>query len=300
MELRVNSLIESALLNNRRLIIYGAGALAEKFLNKNTWLYSYVDFFMVSGNVNSNELFLGNKIISIKDFNQNWEDFFIIVASSYYDEIFSQLELIGLVQEKDFIQVYKAIDVSTKKNRNVNGVSVGKYTYGYQKHCFSGCLISSIGAFCSINESAAIGEFNHPLDCITTHPILYVPTDEILGYEGVPGILEPDDVLDIYSLKSNQKIEIGNDVWIGANAVLLPGVKVGNGAVIGAGAVVTKDVPDYAIVVGVPAKVLRYRFTTKEIAILNRVKWWDWEDCKIKKFVNEIKNPELFFKIFSN
>ncbi|MNI40841.1 Chloramphenicol acetyltransferase [compost metagenome] len=139
---------------------------------------------------------------------------------------------------------------------------------------------------------------NHPLNLITTHPILYIPEGEILGYEGVPGILSKDEVIDLYSMPYNQKIVIGNDVWIGANAVILPGVTLGDGAVIGAGAVVTKDVPPYAIVGGVPAKVIRYRFTPEEIEVLLRIKWWEWEIEEIKSKAYLLKNPALLFEEF--
>lgn len=76
-------------------------------------------------------------------------------------------------------------------------------------------------------------------------------------------------------------VKIGNDVWLGANAIILPGVTIGDGAIIGAGAVVTKDVPPYAIVAGVPAKVLRYRYTKEQIRKLLKIAWWNWDEKKI-------------------
>ena len=117
----------------------------------------------------------------------------------------------------------------------------------------------------------------------------------MLGYEGVPGLLEEDELLDLYSFKSNGQVVIGNDVWIGANAVILPGVTLGNGSVIAAGAIVTRSVPDYAVVAGVPAKVIRYRFSHEQIEILNRVKWWDWDDEFIRDNIHLIKEPNRFF-----
>ena len=76
-------------------------------------------------------------------------------------------------------------------------------------------------------------------------------------------------------------IIIGNDVWIGANAIILPGVTVGDGAIVGAGAVVSRDVPPYAIVAGVPAKILRYRYTEENIKKLLEIAWWNWRPEKI-------------------
>jgi serine acetyltransferase len=77
-------------------------------------------------------------------------------------------------------------------------------------------------------------------------------------------------------------IIIENDVWIGATATIMSGVKISNGAVIGAGSVVTKDVPPYAIVAGNPAKVVKYRFTEEQIEKLLSIAWWDWEEIKIR------------------
>jgi len=77
-------------------------------------------------------------------------------------------------------------------------------------------------------------------------------------------------------------IIIENDVWIGATATIMSGVKISNGAVVGAGSVVTKDVPPYAIVAGNPAKVVKYRFTEEQIEKLLSIAWWDWEEQKIR------------------
>lgn len=76
-------------------------------------------------------------------------------------------------------------------------------------------------------------------------------------------------------------VVLGNDVWVGANAIILPGVKIGDGAIIGAGAVVTSDVPPYAIVAGVPARVLRYRHSAAQIEKLLQISWWNWDERKI-------------------
>jgi len=76
-------------------------------------------------------------------------------------------------------------------------------------------------------------------------------------------------------------VRIGNDVFIGANAIVLPGVTVGDGAIIGAGTIVTTDVPPYAIVAGVPAKVLRYRYSAEKIKKLLKIAWWNWDENKI-------------------
>ncbi|WP_308462078.1 CatB-related O-acetyltransferase [Mesorhizobium sp. INR15] len=92
-------------------------------------------------------------------------------------------------------------------------------------------------------------------------------------------------------LSSKGPIRIGNDVWIGRRAIILSGVTIGDGAVIGAGAVVSKDVPPYAVVVGNPAALVRYRFNSGQIASLLEIRWWDWEDDLIKT------DPSFFLPI---
>lgn len=86
---------------------------------------------------------------------------------------------------------------------------------------------------------------------------------------------------------------IGNDVWIGYEAVIMPGVKIGDGAIIGTHAVVTKDVPPYTIVGGVPAKPIRKRFDDATIEKLEALRWWDWNEKKIKRNISAIQSGDL-------
>ena len=95
---------------------------------------------------------------------------------------------------------------------------------------------------------------------------------------------------------------IGNDVWIGANSVILKGVNVADGAIVGAGAVVTKDVPEYGIVVGNPAKLLKFRYLKEDIDFMIRTKWWDFDRKKIQDLVDQkaFDDFEKFKKIVSD
>jgi acetyltransferase-like isoleucine patch superfamily enzyme len=146
-------------------------------------------------------------------------------------------------------------------------VSVGKYC-GINQNTF--VIRCEIGAYCSIGAKSAVNPFNHPTDWFSVHEFQYHPT----AFSWIP---ECKDFLRISrTLEMFTRVRIGNDVWIGNNVNVL-GVNVGDGAIIAAGSVVTKDVPPYAIVAGVPAEVKRYRFSEKIIERFLQSKWWELE-----------------------
>jgi acetyltransferase-like isoleucine patch superfamily enzyme len=97
-----------------------------------------------------------------------------------------------------------------------------------------------------------------------------------------------------HSRESVKRTSIGNDVWIGANALIRQGVHIGTGAVVGMGSVVTKDIPDYAIVVGNPAKVIRKRFDASTIARLLASKWWEFDDETLRTYARLFTDPDKF------
>ena len=145
-----------------------------------------------------------------------------------------------------------------------------------------------IGKFCSIaTGSSIILSSGHRDDWISTYPFIHAENKSRFDHfkdSNKRGIV-----------KGKGDIIIGNDVWIGLNAIILPGVKIGDGAIIGAGSVVTKDVDDYEIVAGNPAKLIRHRFSSSEINELKKIRWWDWPLEKImenRQFIesNNIKN----------
>jgi len=148
-------------------------------------------------------------------------------------------------------------------------VTIGKGTFINGPTHISGSDISpvKIGSFCSIADFVYIISSNHNLGYPTT-------------YQTSSGLYA-----DIFKNSKGKQspITIGNDVWIGAHAVILSGVTIGNGAVIAAGSVVTKDVPPYAVVGGIPSKIIRSRFKDSSIQELEDLKWWDWDYEKIKK-----------------
>ncbi|MBU2704021.1 acetyltransferase-like isoleucine patch superfamily enzyme [Sporomusaceae bacterium BoRhaA] len=162
-----------------------------------------------------------------------------------------------------------------------HNISIGKYTYGFEQFYDNADGIRSIGSFCSIAENIFLAKSNHPLNIVTTNPIAYLKR---FGF-----CKENKEEFD-----DHKPVIIGNDVWIGTNVTILPGVKIGNGAVIGAGAIVNKNIPDYAIAVGVPAKVIKYRFSQEYIDKLNKIRWWDWPDDKIRKKIDLFTSPSDF------
>lgn len=141
---------------------------------------------------------------------------------------------------------------------------------------------TKIGAFCSIGSSCSIGGGVHPTDRVSTSPVFYDSSNcfkekNYISTDSRKPFKQPQTI-------------IGNDVWIGENVFVSAGVNIGDGAVIGAHAVITKDVPPYAIVAGVPAKILRYRFDEATIKELMATQWWEWSDEKLAE------NKEWFSK----
>lgn len=135
----------------------------------------------------------------------------------------------------------------------------------------------SLGAFCSVGPEAMIGGLGkHPTQWLTTHPSFY----STLGQVGLHFAREDSYEELPYTL-------VGNDVWIGARAIILDGLTVGDGAIIAAGAVVAKDVPPYAIVGGVPAKIIRYRFRKDVIDALVDWKWWELSTTVLQEIASD-------------
>jgi len=141
---------------------------------------------------------------------------------------------------------------------------VGGYSYSYSS---IPTAIESIGRYCSLAHSICFDEFEHPTNWLTTSSIAFAPGSELWRDLDVPA----------WPLEQKRRTRICNDVWIGARAYVRSGVTIGDGAIIGADAVVTKDVPPYAVVVGNPGRVVRYRFDEATIARLLSFGWWRFD-----------------------
>lgn len=162
-------------------------------------------------------------------------------------------------------------------NTILNHVNIGSYTYIGENSIFQN---TSIGNYCSISREVFCGLGSHPLDLFSTSPLFY-RRHNTFGLE----IVNDDS-----SYVEYQPITIGNDVWIGARAIIMDGVTIGNGAVIAAGSIVTKDVPPYAIVAGVPAKTIRYRHNEENIKKLTDSNWWNEDPYNV---INKMQKYDL-------
>ncbi len=161
-----------------------------------------------------------------------------------------------------------------------HSLHMGAFSYAVSGFYF-GCRI---GRYCSFAENVQIGRHPHPMHYFSTSPFFYWVYDDILNQHFPPEA----DIAPLRDFKRNsphavaKMTMIGNDVWIGDGAFILPGVKIGNGAAIAARSVVTKDVPPYALVAGVPAKVIRYRFQEDQIEALLASRWWEFAPWQLK------------------
>ena len=144
--------------------------------------------------------------------------------------------------------------------------------HGYVVHD-SEIIYAEIGRFCSIAAHTRINPGNHPLERVALNHFTYRSSAYGLG---------KDDAA-FFDWRRSHRVVLGHDVWIGHGAVVLPGVRIGTGAAVGAGTVVARDVPEFAVAVGVPARVTRFRFPDAVRAALLRVAWWDWTHEQLRE-----------------
>jgi chloramphenicol O-acetyltransferase type B len=150
----------------------------------------------------------------------------------------------------------------------VTDVEVGSYSY-----VGLNALVArvSIGRFTSVGPYFVCGSGEHPTQWISTSPVFYSSKRQCgVSFAAEDAFIE------------SKPSFIGHDVWIGGRVYVRDGIRIGNGAIVAAGSTVTRDVADYAVVGGIPASVIRYRFPKQEIAALNRLRWWDWTEPQLR------------------
>jgi virginiamycin A acetyltransferase len=164
----------------------------------------------------------------------------------------------------------------------LQNVEVGKCTYIGGNSRITNC---QIGSFCSIAPDVVIGGGVHPVsEFVSTSPVFYSRGAQC-GKTFTAQTL----------FQEYKNTQIGSDVWVGYRSVVLPGVSVGHGAVVGAGAVVTRDVPPYAVVAGAPARIIRFRFREDVVNRLLASSWWFREIDDLKANVDAFKSPDHSF-----
>ena len=157
---------------------------------------------------------------------------------------------------------------------------IGDHTYGRPIILERNAAHLDIGKFCSIATGVEIALGNHRIDTVSSYPFAVLKK----WWPSAAGMADHD---------SRGAVTIGSDVWIGASAFITSGVTIGHGAVVAARAVVTKDVPPYAVVGGNPAKVIRYRFPLETIEQLLEIAWWNWSDEDIDAFLPRMFGPRI-------
>jgi len=178
-----------------------------------------------------------------------------------------------------------------------NTIFSGKLGYGSYVSSRS-VINATVGRYTSIGAEVMTVSGNHPTEVfVSTHPLFY-SVKTAVGQTYVDKTLFEE--YNYADKCNNRSVIIGNDVWIGSRAIIMEGVTVGDGAVIAAGAIVTKNVEPYSIVMGVPAKAVKYRFDEKQREFLKEFKWWDKPEEWIRKNADKFRNIEMFCDFSEN
>lgn len=184
-----------------------------------------------------------------------------------YDETITISKQVNLNQVKFGKSCNVAHHAEISESSIDDRTSVGRYTK---------IQSADIGKYCSISWEVTIGATNHPMNHLSSHAFSYRKQFKLV---------------DVDKYFPKERVSIGHDVWIGCNVIIMPGIKIGNGAVIGAGTVVTKDVPSYGVVVGNPSKLIDYRFDEETRSRLLQLNWWDWTDEVVKNNIAAFQQP---------
>lgn len=168
-----------------------------------------------------------------------------------------------------------------------SGTSFYASTMGRHSFCGYDCDVycADIGSFTSIANGVVLGGGRHPMEWVGMSPVFYKGRDSVKAK------------FSTHARQPAARVVIGHDVWIGRSAIVLPGVRIGDGAVVGAGAVVTKDVAPYAIVAGNPARLIRFRFDATTVDRLQAVRWWDQDEAALRRLGPYVRDVHRFLDL---
>ena len=214
------------------------------------------------------------------------------ILKNIYYKTYEIKSLVDLQKENETCKFYNGSNITNSK--------FGKYNIIFNNVLMDNCLVgdhsyiqkkstvfnAEIGKFCSIASNVSIGPGMHKTDGISTHPVFFL--------NNTPLVKKYSDI-DLF--ETSRRTIIGHDVWIGEKALIMDGVEIGTGAIIAAGSVVTKNVEPYAIVGGVPAKLLKYRFKENEIVFLLNSEWWNRSEEWLQHNYQAFKNIDSFLNI---
>lgn len=277
---------------SKRIIVYPCGDVGIQVINIMKMVYNIEPAYIIDNmkcRYNSNiknssfleRLFVGGDL----------DSYVLLLASTnkeYYGELKRSVE--ELFNNKNLIELEcMKTDVAPIRYET----KIGRYSYG--PICRNHPYIKQIGAFCSFAPGVEYVT-SHQMNFVTTHTMLSWGKDYEefeKPYEQLKGdrMYFPGACPNRDKLKKQGRAIIGNDVWLGKNVTVINSCNIGDGVIAGAGAVITKDVPDYAIVVGIPARIVKYRYNFEQINMLKKIAWWDWSDEQILERYDDFYLP---------
>ncbi|XKB96823.1 CatB-related O-acetyltransferase [Niallia sp. JL1B1071] len=222
-------------------------------------------------------------------------NFFLKKSIYLYSSIKYSIDNTCRVWPSKYINNIKCEGYNTiAKNSIVNNVDLG-YASGISRN--SEIVNTKIGRYTTLGPGVKISIGQHPTSTIASiHPSFY----SLKRQYGFTYVNKQKYNEFLYADKENKySVIIGNDVWIASHVILLEGIKIGDGAIIASGAVVTKDVPPYAVVGGIPAKIIKYRFSEKEIEFLKKIKWWNRDQEWIVKYADYFEDISRLIEVIN-
>ncbi len=272
----------------RNIIIFPYGDIGSRFKRILNELYGVKEYAIIDNHLckyNSNI----KPIDYLEELRETQIDRFAIVLTSSNEQVYEDLK----TQITRYVKNECIFEMPLIKREYVfHKTKIGKHSFG--PICRDHLFIDEIGSFCSFAEGVDVVG-NHETRYLSTYNFmssLSTMFDDInLSYEEEYKINGTDTPQHFFSgvnppidkITKAKRTRIGNDVWLGRNVIITNGADIGNGVIAGAGAVITKDVPSYAIVGGVPARTIKYRYTQNQIEALNKICWWDWDDEIIRE-----------------